>query len=89
MLFHFTDANPNGMAGDYSAVITWGDGSTSTVTSTATADGQIVAAGGGFDVIGIHTYQEEGSWSGLRRLGHRSFSHDRGPALRSTSPTRR
>ena len=57
VLFHFTDANSYATAGDYSAVITWGDGTNATVTSTATADGQIVAnAGGGFDVLGSHDY---------------------------------
>src|SRR5438132_85745 len=56
VLFHFTDADPNGTASDYTAVITWGDGSTSNVTSTASAGGQVVAhAGGGFDVLGSHT----------------------------------
>ncbi len=43
LLFHFTDADPNATAGEYTAVITWGDGNTSTVTSTAGAYGQIVA----------------------------------------------
>jgi hypothetical protein len=61
-LFHFTDANPNAQAGDYVATITWGDGTTSTVTSTHTADGQVVAnPNGGFDVLGSHTYLEEGT----------------------------
>jgi len=60
VLFHFTDANGLAVAADYSATITWGDGSVATVTSTATADGQIVAnSGGGFDVLGSHTYSEE------------------------------
>ena len=58
-LFHFTDADPNGEASDYTATITWGDGSTSVVTSDPSADGQIVANGGGFDVLGSHTYLEE------------------------------
>jgi hypothetical protein len=51
----FTDSYP-GTAGDYSATIYWGDGSTSVVTSTATAAGQIVANGGVFDVNASHTY---------------------------------
>jgi hypothetical protein len=60
VLFHFTDADPNGAAAQYTATIGWGDGTLSTVSSTASANGQIVAnAGGGFDVLGSHTYAEE------------------------------
>jgi hypothetical protein len=58
-LFHFTDADPNAAASDYTATITWGDGHISTVTSAASADGQIVAHSGGFDVLGSHTYTDE------------------------------
>jgi phosphodiesterase/alkaline phosphatase D-like protein len=48
---HFTDANPNGTASDYTALVTLGDGTSVTLTSTPTSNGQIVAhAGGGFDV---------------------------------------
>ena len=62
LVAHFTDSNPAGTAADYTATITWGDGSISTVTAVATAAGQVVAdAGGGFDVIGTNTYAEEGS----------------------------
>ena len=35
----FTDADPNGVAGDYSASIYWGDGQTSTGTVTANGSG--------------------------------------------------
>jgi hypothetical protein len=49
----FTDANPNGAAGEFAATITWGDGRTSSGTITANA-------GGGFAVTGTHTYAEEG-----------------------------
>jgi hypothetical protein len=46
----FTDANPNGTASDFHAVIDWGDGTPSTT-------GSVVANGsGGFNVIGAHTY---------------------------------
>jgi fibronectin-binding autotransporter adhesin len=56
-VLHFTDADPNAVAGQFSAVITWGDGSSSTVTSTATSYGQIVPdSSGGFDVLGVHRY---------------------------------
>ena len=33
-VFHFTDADPAGTASDYTAVVTLGDGSTVTLTST-------------------------------------------------------
>ena len=59
-VFHFTDADPAGTAGDYSALVTLGDGNTVTLTSTASANGQIVVhTGGGFDVQLSHTYAEE------------------------------
>jgi phospholipase C len=59
-LFHFTDADPNATASDYTATIFWGDGTRDTVTSTATAAGQIVPdTAGGFDVLGSHLYTEE------------------------------
>jgi hypothetical protein len=51
----FTDANPNAAAGDFSATISWGDGSTS--AGTIAADGS-----GGFVVTGSHTYAEDGSF---------------------------
>ncbi len=51
----FTDADPVGTAGDYSAAISWGDGSSSTEA--------VSASGGGFNVIGSHTYGEEGSYA--------------------------
>ena len=60
LLFHFTDANSSDTAGNFSAVITWGDGATSTVTSTLSAGGQIVAnPNGGFDVLGSHLYAQQ------------------------------
>jgi hypothetical protein len=52
----FTDADPNGAAGDYSATIAWGDGSTSA--------GNLAAGGsGGFIVTGDHVYAQEGSFT--------------------------
>lgn len=48
----FSDADPGGTVSDYSATITWGDGSQSAGTIAA-------AAGGGFAVNGSHTYSEE------------------------------
>jgi uncharacterized repeat protein (TIGR01451 family) len=58
LVFHFSDANAYATASDFSAVITWGDGGTSTVTATAGAGGQIVADAGGFDVLGSYTYAQ-------------------------------
>ncbi len=59
-IFHFTDADPGNSAGDYTALVTRGDGTTVTLTSTASANGQIVAnASGGFDVQLSYTYAEE------------------------------
>lgn len=51
---HFSDANPAADARDFSAQISWGDGSTTAGTITA-------AAGGGFDVTGTHTYDSADS----------------------------
>ena len=56
VLLHFTDADPSGTAADYTATVTWGDG-----TSNTSADGSgtvsvVAHAGGGFDVQGSHTY---------------------------------
>jgi subtilisin-like proprotein convertase family protein len=59
VLFHFTDTDPTGVAANYTATITWGDGNTDTVTAAANAAGRIVASGNGFDVLGSHTYAEE------------------------------
>jgi hypothetical protein len=53
---HIVDANPDGVASDDSATITWGDGSTSAGTVAA-------ASGGGFNVSGAHTYGSTGTYS--------------------------
>ncbi|MDE2477086.1 MAG: hypothetical protein KGO48_18665, partial [Alphaproteobacteria bacterium] len=51
----FTDSNPNALAGDFTATINWGDGSSSTGTVVANASG-------GFGVIGTHGYADEGHY---------------------------
>ncbi|HVA46390.1 MAG TPA: FG-GAP-like repeat-containing protein [Pirellulales bacterium] len=51
---HFTDANPQGTASDFTANIAWGDGQDS--AGTIVAD-----AGGGFDVLGSHVYASAGT----------------------------
>jgi autotransporter-associated beta strand protein/parallel beta-helix repeat protein len=59
-IFNFSDADPSGTASDYTALVTLGDGNSVTLTSTASANGQIVAHGNGtFDVNLIYTYAEE------------------------------
>ena len=59
-VFHFTDADPAATVGDYTAVVTLGDGNAVTLTSTPSDNGQIVAnPSGGFDVQISHTYAEE------------------------------
>jgi hypothetical protein len=54
---HFTDSNPAAKASDYTALVTLGDGTNVTLTSTPTSAGRIVAdPGGGFDVQVTHAY---------------------------------
>jgi len=50
----FADPTSYSTAGEYSASINWGDGSSSAGTIVKTADGE-------FDVLGSHTYAEEGT----------------------------
>jgi Fibronectin type III domain len=50
----FTDADPSGVASDYTATITWGDGTASTMGTVS------AAVGGGFEVKGSHTYATGG-----------------------------
>ncbi len=50
----FTDANPDGAAGDFSATVAWGDGTQGAATIAADPRG-------GFDVSATHTYAEEGT----------------------------
>ena len=52
----FTDDNPFGVAGDYTATIAWGDGSPTSAGSIS-ANGQ-----GGFDVTGSHAYAGLGTY---------------------------
>jgi reprolysin-like metallo-peptidase family M12B len=54
---NFTDADPNGIASDYTtASIDWGDGSPSSV-------GTVLATATGFSVTGSHTYAALGPYS--------------------------
>ena len=47
---------------EYTATITWGDGSTST--------GTITDAGGNYTVLGTHTYGEEGTYTVSVTINH-------------------
>ena len=49
----FTDADPNGSASDFGALVDWGDGKTSTGVIATNA-------GGGFTIIGTHSYANPG-----------------------------
>lgn len=50
----FVDADASASASNFTATITWGDGATTTGTVAANASG-------GFNVMGTHTYLEEGT----------------------------
>jgi HYR domain len=53
----FTDADPNGTVSDYTATVTWGDGSTSTVNVYKNPLGQ------GFVLAGLHHYAKTGTYT--------------------------
>ena|GEM_PF-3760460 len=52
---NFTDADPTAISANYSAVVNWADGSTSSATIAA-------RSGGGWQIYGTHTYASSGSW---------------------------
>jgi hypothetical protein len=57
------DGNPNMTLGQLQAVVSWGDGSHSTITSQKSAAGQIVLGPDGVpQVRGTHTYMAAGSY---------------------------
>ena len=56
MIASFSDANPNASAADFSATISWGDGSSS--AGTVRANGW-----GGFDISGDHTFSQSGDYA--------------------------
>ena len=53
----FTDADPAGTASDYTATVTWGDGTTSTLNVYKNPAGQ------GFVLADIHSYAKKGTYS--------------------------
>jgi hypothetical protein len=59
VLFHFSDANPGATPDDFTAAVTWGDGSVETSAANPTAVSVVANANGGFDVVGTHTFAEE------------------------------
>jgi phospholipase C len=52
----FSDSDPQGILGDYTATITWGDGKTSAGTI-------VIDPTGGFDVEAAHTYTVDGNYT--------------------------
>lgn len=59
VLFHFADADPDGMVGDYTATVNWGDGSSNTSIDNSHTVWITPASGGGFNIVGNHSYPEE------------------------------
>jgi hypothetical protein len=53
----FSDTDPHGALGDFSATINWGDG------MTTTADSIVAGLQGAFDVLGSHTYTTTGNFT--------------------------
>jgi hypothetical protein len=74
----FTDADPAGTATDYTATISWGDGTTSS---------GVIATNGlnGFNVTGTHTYAEESATTSLYAVN--VLIKDVGGATASASTT--
>ncbi|HZU34994.1 MAG TPA: hypothetical protein VFA18_03755, partial [Gemmataceae bacterium] len=58
VLFHFSDADPNGTASDYTATVTWGDGTTNGSSDNSGTVSVVANLSGGFDVIGSHIYTQ-------------------------------
>jgi hypothetical protein len=60
-LFHFTD--PNATANDFSTLVQWGDGTKNSSNDSLGTVSVVADPLGGFDVLGSHTYAEEGYYS--------------------------
>ncbi len=58
VLFHFSDADPNDSASEYTAAVTWGDGSANSSNDGSGTVFVVANPNGGFDVIGSHTYRQ-------------------------------
>ena len=75
----FTDANPGGAAGDFSATIDWGDGTHS--------NGTVVAlAGGGFAVDGSHTYLDIRTFTTTVTINDDGGSHSQATGSATIGP---
>ncbi len=59
VLFHFSDADSSATTSDYTAVVQWGDGTSNTSADLISPVSVVAHSGGGFDVVGSHTYQDE------------------------------
>ncbi|HZU68257.1 MAG TPA: choice-of-anchor Q domain-containing protein [Ktedonobacteraceae bacterium] len=53
----FTDADPHGQVGDYTATVNWGDGNTTQVNISKNPHGK------GFVLTGVHQYTRKGTYS--------------------------
>ncbi len=62
-LFHFTDPNPSVTPSDFTASVGWGDGNSNTSSDGLGAVSVAADPNGGFDVLGSHTFAEEGEYS--------------------------
>ncbi len=61
VLLHFTDSDPNGTVTDYKGTVAWGDGVVEDSVANPTHVSVVAHAGGGFDVVGSHTYSKVGT----------------------------
>jgi hypothetical protein len=68
-----TSGNPNSVAGDFAAIIDWGDGASS-------GGGISSKASGGFFVNGVHRYAEEGAYDVAVRVTDTNGSSTLGSA---------
>jgi hypothetical protein len=59
---NFVDADPNGTPSDYTVLINWGDGTTSTGAAVTVASSGGSTNGSNFSVTANHTYADEGTY---------------------------
>jgi titin len=76
VMAYFSDPDPRDAGSDFTATITWGDGSTSAGAVSPAADGL-------FQVTGAHAYAEEGSY-----LASVSIQDDRGGSASASTTVR-
>jgi hypothetical protein len=56
LLFHFTDADPQASATEFTATVVWGDGTSNSSSDSTPTVPVAVNPNGGFDVDGSHTF---------------------------------